>query len=181
MDWLHWIGNSYYSIASFIKEAERLGVSRRVPSNVIKKMDFGDRIYCISREPNLKSPVVFGYYDITKFQGLHIDWGKVPDHLQPRTIEASPFSIQERGCGTIREGGLYAIGIPSVKKLESYVSSVDGDPLAQGALVVYPKPWPMMPTIKPFRGFRPFKGDDFVKALPAGTDKRPKIKGGFYI
>ena len=43
--WLHWIGNSHYSISKFIKEAKKLGVSRRVPQRTLRNMEWGSDLF----------------------------------------------------------------------------------------------------------------------------------------
>jgi hypothetical protein len=46
-DYISWIGGKYYTIQSFIEEAKRMGVSRRVP--IIPDIEFGkSRIFFIS-------------------------------------------------------------------------------------------------------------------------------------
>jgi len=82
--WLHWIGNQYYSIRKFIEEARLIGVSRRVPQPVLKKMKWGDMIFLASKEENLKSPVIFGYFRLERIQGVRVDMEELPDHLQDR-------------------------------------------------------------------------------------------------
>ena len=43
--WGHYIGKSTYpSDASFLDEARRIGVSRRVPARIARAMNFGDRV-----------------------------------------------------------------------------------------------------------------------------------------
>ncbi len=80
--WLHWIGNQYYSIREFIKEAELIGVSRRVPEKMLRKMKWGDTIFLASKEKRLKSPVIFGYFRLERIQGVKVDMEELPDHLQ---------------------------------------------------------------------------------------------------
>jgi len=82
--WLHWIGNQYYSIKTFIEEAELIGVSRRVPEKMLRKMKWGDTIFLASKEKNLKSPVIFGYFKLERIQGIKVDMEELPEHLQDR-------------------------------------------------------------------------------------------------
>ena len=80
--WLHWIGNQYYSIESFIEEARLIGVSRRVPAKALKKMKWGDTIFLTSKEKGIKNPVIFGYFILDKLQGIKVKIDELPEHLQ---------------------------------------------------------------------------------------------------
>lgn len=42
--WLHFIGGYYANTAKFVAEAERQGISRRAPAQVVRGMEFGDRL-----------------------------------------------------------------------------------------------------------------------------------------
>lgn len=80
--WLHWIGNKYYSIKSFIDEAKLIGVSRRVPKAILKKMRWGDTIFLTSRQKGLKNPVIFGYFRLERIEGVRMRRENMPVHLQ---------------------------------------------------------------------------------------------------
>lgn len=82
--WLHWIGNQYYTIKSFIEEAKLIGVSRRVPRAVLKKMRWGDIIFLASKKKGLKSPVVFGYFRLEKIEGIKVRRKDLPEQLQSK-------------------------------------------------------------------------------------------------
>jgi len=82
--WLHWMGNIYYSIESFIEEARSIGVSRRVPKKTLKKMKWGDTIFLASKEKGLKAPVIFGYFSLHMIQGIKVDMDSLPEHLQKK-------------------------------------------------------------------------------------------------
>lgn len=82
--WVHWMGNCYYSIESFIKEAKDIGISRRVPKLTLKKMKWGDTIFLTSKEKGLKAPVIFGYFTLHTIQGIKVDIDTLPKHLQDK-------------------------------------------------------------------------------------------------
>jgi len=42
--WLHYVGGHYDSPEKFIREAQRLGITRRCPPQVALGMDYGDRV-----------------------------------------------------------------------------------------------------------------------------------------
>jgi len=82
--WLHWIGNKYYTIKSFIEEARLAGVSRRVPKQALRKMRWGDSIFLTSKEKGLKTPVVFGYFRLEKIEGVKVRREEMPEQLQDK-------------------------------------------------------------------------------------------------
>lgn len=82
--WLHWIGNQYYTIASFIDEARVVGISRRVPEKILKKMKWGDHIFLASKEKHLKSPVIFGYFKLEGIQGVKVKLKDMPEQLRDK-------------------------------------------------------------------------------------------------
>jgi len=82
--WLHWIGNQYYTIQSFIDEARVIGVSRRVPEKILKKMKWGDTIFLASKEKHLKSPVIFGYFNLEGIQGVKVKLKDMPEQLRDK-------------------------------------------------------------------------------------------------
>jgi len=68
MTYLHFIGKEYYSISKFIKEAKLFGVSRRVNLLMLKKFEFGDKIYLFQWDKT--SSILFGYFIFEKILGL---------------------------------------------------------------------------------------------------------------
>ena len=168
--WLHWIGNAHYSVSKFIKEAKKVGVSRRVPVRILRNMKWGDRIYLVSRVPGLKSPVVFGYFEIDRLVGIKID--EMPDDLKSKVDNiddpASDFMFaEERGCGYVIIGGYYVTSL-GVEELADYAGE---DTMVKGGLKIFPKPWPTLFKMPPFRGFREFDADLFHEDLEKGEKK----------
>lgn len=197
--YIHWVGNQFYSIPSFIYEAKKLGVSRRVSTQTLKKMEWGDKVYLISREKDIKHPVIFGWFKIDKLHG--IDTSKLPDDLKPKVVinTGSGHRNVRRGCGFVVETGVYAVTEASVEELSDYSTE---NTMIKGGLKVFPEPYPMMVSITaPFRGFRLFNEQEFIKALkwlmglcPIDEQeldkalkcwtidgKRPRLKGYFYV
>lgn len=172
-DWLHWIGNSHYSISSFIKEAREMGVSRRVQPKMLRNMEWGDRVFCASRLPGYKSPVVFGYFILEEVMGVKID--EMPDDLKAKVknVDPGPAIFLERGCGVLVVGAFYAT-TASVEELSEHAQ----DPMIVGkGLKVFPKPWPMLAGMPPFRGFRGFDAEGFFSDL---QESEKKLLRGFY-
>lgn len=168
--WLHWIGNAHYSVANFIKEARKMGVSRRVPMKILRNMEWGDRIYLVSRVPGLRSPVVFGYFEVDRLVGIKIE--DMPDELKNKVENVddpnSDFMfVEERGCGYVIIGGYYVTAL-GVEELAEYA---DEDTMVKGGLKIFPKPWVTLFKMPPFRGFREFNADAFHKDIDEGQRK----------
>lgn len=173
--WLHWIGNAYYSIDSFINEALSMGVSRRIPKHILKVMDWGDRAYCVSRLPTSKNPYCFGYFTIDTIHGIKTT--NLPDEIKDK-IEVKwdgPIMTQQRGCGTVQAGGFYAYTSSSVEELAEY----GDEPQVQGGFKVFPEPWPQFWKMPPFRGFRRFNHKGFLEDILASPG-RPRLKSFYY-
>lgn len=109
--WLHFIGANTYGKDRFIKEAQRIGVSRAIPLNMLSKMKWGDRIYTAEFNPikmeNIKKvgyADVFGYFTVYGF-----------NHTLPHSIFEAILANTHTECGTaepvtvIRACGSYAI------------------------------------------------------------------------
>jgi len=191
MDWLHWVGNQYYSIPRFIREAKRLGVSRRVPRAVLKRMNWGDRIFLISRERGHKAPVVFGYFYLNRIEGIQVKWDEIPEHLRDKYTEVgiAESRLERRGCGFRKVGGVYITTSASIEELSEYMEVSENTQIT-GKLYLLPKPWPCLKPegqpFKPFRGYRPFDGEIFQRDLeiwqmtePEGT--RPVLRSFYYV
>jgi len=169
-NWLHWMGNTHYSVANFIKEARKIGVSRRVPLKILRNMEWGDRIYLVSRVPGLTSPVVFGYFEVDRLVGIQID--EMPEELRKKVENVedpdSDFMfVEKRGCGFVVIGAFYATSL-GVEELAEYA---DKDTMVKGGLKIYPKPWVTLFKMPPFRGYREFNADEFHKDINEGQKK----------
>ena len=168
MDWLHWVGGCYYTIPQFIREARRFGVSRRINPRMLKQMGWGDRIYLAAREKGLKSPVIFGYFHLEKVYGIRLD-DEAKRRLESETgkaievVDSGPGLSFARGCGMCVEGGLYCITTATVEELTEY--GEPETPEVRGKLFIFPKPYPAFKSLSPFRGYRKFDGEAFLKDL----------------
>lgn len=174
--WLHWIGSTHYSIAKFIKEARKMGVSRRVPKHILRNMEWGDRIYLVGRVPGITSPNVFGYFEIDRIVGIQID--EMPDELKKKVEnvedpESDFMFAEERGCGYVVIGGFYLTSL-GVEELADFAGD---NTMVKGGLKIFPKPWPTLFKMPPFRGFREFDADAFHEDLSEG---KKKLKRYYY-
>jgi len=193
--WLHWVGNAYYSIPEFIREAKKLGVCRRVPKRMLKSMNWGDTVFLASKTPEVKFPVIFGYFRIERICG--VDYTEVPEDLKEKItmVSVGPPSADARGCGLQVSGGWYATTIAKLTELADYtedpmISSSRGVTevsnfaklfYQHGGFFVFPQPYPELLNLKFFRGFRQFNGDKFFEQLGKYNGERRRLKDLFYI
>lgn len=181
---LHWMGNEYYTIPQFIDEARQHGVSRRISGKQLAKMDYGDIVFIASRGDGVQKPVVFGYFCVLTIQGMDIDWNLIPDHLTQHVREVN--EVVQRGCGTIVRRAAYLATTRDVRRNDTFREALKGKNAAlNGDLVVFPRPYPMLKNLKPFRGFRPFDGERFLSDLQTTVDNgsykgRPKLSSLYY-
>jgi len=104
---LHYIGKRYYSVRTFTKEGLQHGVSRALPPNVIKTLNWDDKVYTAFYEKDEKGPyaLVFGYFTIT---GLNVtnplvtEEAKKDPRLKIVKVEVNGGSKNgvTRGCGS---------------------------------------------------------------------------------
>ncbi len=174
--WLHWIGATHYTINSFVNEANKMGVSRRVPQRDLRMMEWGDKIYCVTKQKHKVNPVIFAYFTIETIYGIQTN--DLPDDIGSKVYYVSdPTDIQteKRGCGHLVRGGLYATTTASVEELASY----SDEPQVQGGLKVLPEPWPIIWGMPPFRGFRKFDETKFLADI-AASEGRPHLRSMYY-
>jgi hypothetical protein len=180
--WLHWIGNCYYSISQFIQEAKKMGVSRRISLRTLKKMEWGDKIYLLSREKGIKKPAIFGFFYLIQVEGIELK--DLPEKLKV-SINVVKASSEVRGCGTRVHGGIYLMTSASVNQLSEYIPE-SSNPMIYGALNLLPKPWPILKNLVSFRGFRKFNETAFLEELSLRLEgckdgRRPVLEGVFYV
>lgn len=174
--WLHWIGAVHYSIESFIAEAEKMGVSRRITALNLRKMEWGDKVYCVLRGKGEFHPVVFGYFFVETIYGIQTK-DLIPEIVNKVYYVADPLDLQDekRGCGDLQPGGLYATTTATVEEL----ADASEEPQVRGGLKVLPKPWPVIVGMPPFRGFRPFDEERFL-ADCSESKTRPRLRNMYY-
>jgi len=186
MDWLHFIGAQYYSEHRFKAEAEKYDVSRRVALNVLKKMDWNDRVYCAIFRDKQKSPVIFGYFTIDKISGLS---GLVSYHLFHKYRDSITVSdggeIIQRGCGEYHTGSsLHIKGAPIceiAEYLEDYKSDITtiGLPMVAGKFYAFDKEHIVrLRRVKFRQGFRLF---DWTKCLNDAIQHNMVVSSHYYV
>jgi len=165
--WLHFIGGQYYTLDSFVKEAEAEGVTRRVSPQVAEKMSYGDRVLLAMKRG--KTPVAFGWFNIERLTGLG---DAAMDAIWAEQYSDKEWSVEDLGGGgkaVTRGCGSYVTG-PSLlidRDLPEIMSAL-ADMTAKeiGSLMVggefHDHPLVRLKDI-PFRqGFRLFDYESFV-------------------
>ena len=152
----------FYSIKSFIEEATRIGISRRVSPSTAKTLAFNDRVILCSWRSG--DPVAFAEFSIQQvylkanvanFVGMELEAaGKA------RCIEGGIVPVN-RECGNFKVGGGWEVDASLSEIAERACGLVDniwfmvGGPLT----VVYEEPI-SLPTEKQFfRGFKTLRDD----------------------
>lgn len=134
-NFLSFVGGNFYTKEAFIKEAEQLGISRRMPSHHLPAdlISGESRVYVAAggqRVAGTDDPVseVFGFFIPGRVEFITGGNGKMyadiisalglrPDSKIIDTIEGEP----ERGCGFRKEGGTYLV----VDKADSPLQLLD--------------------------------------------------------
>lgn len=130
MNWLHFVGEKYYTMKSFKEEAYKYGVTRRISMQNLKKMNFGDIVYLAMMKG--KSPVIFGFFVVDGISGLNpevvssVDRELIPINMGGRQVQ--------RGCGSYTEGPSFTARSASVNDVVRAVeaSSQKCKPMVSG-------------------------------------------------
>lgn len=101
---MHFIGGYYKSEDHFIREAGKVGISRRVPAQVVRGMEFGDRLVFL-RYVKGKSVYAFAEGQII---GLTLE-GEIAKQVGERLIQDGKAEYHEGGGMVQRECGSYFV------------------------------------------------------------------------
>ena len=191
-NWLHYIGKSYYDIDTFIAEAQKYGITRRLPLSHIKGMSWGDIVTCVQKEGSNKSHSVFMEFTITRIAGLAQGTSEKLGKLLPmRQLDEEPEEVT-RECGSYETAGTYEFDAPlSDVAQELYELDKKGADVGKlmigcgpGDITLIPKPYPLVDLcIAQTQGFRPYNRDKFVGDVTAreSAGKRVRLKGTYYL
>ena len=114
--WLHYIGKGLYTIESFVREAKKYGVSRAIPLQMLKKLNWGDKIYLAQSlskvETDAKNEVVakvFGYFRVESVQLSASDKLKSEvygdERVRAKVVDSGGYTVQ-RACGSYEVGSI---------------------------------------------------------------------------
>lgn len=101
--WMHFIGGYYSDEKKFIAEAEKHGISRRVPAQVIRGMEFGDGLIFLRYAD--KKVYAFAEGVIT---GVILD-GEISKEVGQELIDQGKATYDDGGGMVHRECGSYFI------------------------------------------------------------------------
>ncbi len=173
--WLHWLGVKFYSISSFIDEAKRMGVSRRIPPQILRGMAWGDSIFMIGESPKFPGySIFFGkfYVDRVKFATKS---KKVKEDLQELMLRSKVKLICEaphtdkRGCGTETSGGYYLKSSAKVKEIGEILTKGKGSRVnIAGPFYVFKKP--ILLKLIPFRGYKSIEEEGLEGLISRGKE-----------
>jgi len=102
--WMHFIGGYYKSEEQFVREAGKYGISRRVPAQVVRGMEFGDRLIFL-RYVKGKSAYAFAEGQIV---GLTLE-GDIAKQVGDRLIQEGKAEYHDGGGMVQRECGSYFV------------------------------------------------------------------------
>jgi hypothetical protein len=184
-NWIHWIGRSYYTEASFIAEAQKYGITRRIDRRVAARMNYGDVIYLAINDG--ASGVVFGKFVLRSLSGLSMSESlKVSQRYQMTVIDSGGTLVQ-RGCGSYTTGSscVFVGQPPSMNELLEVTAETKdkGNLMVGGDLILLPR----RVRVKDMRlsqGFRPFDAPAFIAAVEANKHRASgpvPVKGYFYV
>jgi len=186
--WLHFVGKSYYSIKEFRNEAEKIGVSRAIAPNVLKKMKLGDLIVLAQKDG--KHVKIFGTFVFSELIGLNpkVIEAMHKNQLISEAASYPPLKV-DRGCGSYVVTGSCRILEPDgiMNQIQSTEDKELGRVMIGGELKLLSNLDHIVVQI-PFRqGFRRFDWDAFQGEVTRKLLTKPqhidhvKVNGYFYV
>lgn len=185
LDLLMWVGSKFYTIESFIKEANRYGVCKRVngiPTDITVGKSRAFLVHDTSdKDKKAKErgvPRVFGYFTIQSILVVGAKEIAEKEGVKIQRIDESEIgSFEKRGCGFLQVGGTYLVSDEDMKKLQKHAD------MAKGQLQLI-KPPIVCPNLKRFRGYKYVDGEAILSGLPIDqwftkvkeVRTKPKIK-----
>lgn len=175
-DFLQWVGGSYYTINSFIAEAKKMGVCKRVPMLPRGVVVGKSRVFLAHDQNALEQKVkirgsgrIFAYFIVRGISYVVKQGTNIPEALKERGITEFEYveggfgSQDERGCGSLNIGGTYLLGEEDMKKCADLAKSGT----VEGRIHVLNPPIEV--GLKRFRGFKCIDGDSLLAGEPEGV------------
>lgn len=104
--WLHFIGGYYKNEEKFIHEARKVGITRRSPAQVVRGMEFGDRLIFLRYANGQAFAFAEGQISGVTFEG---DLAKEVGQRLIDTGKAEYHSAGDGGMAVSRECGSYIV------------------------------------------------------------------------
>jgi hypothetical protein len=194
MGWLHFVDKTKYFRAGFVKEAEALGIARRVPLDTLKEMQWGEMVTCamVKGEIGVTSPVMFLEFPISHVTGIGA-WA-VAQFLD--MYPCRPFDIG--GDLIMRQTCVYATGTSyrvdaTLQEVAEYLETLESEPGAEiGSPMVgcensevrrIKTPFPIIRGMTAAPGFLPFDSEKVENAIHnwRSQGKRPQLSECFKL
>jgi len=177
VDILMFVGRGFYSPESFIDEAQRMGVCKRVPmvprgvvkgvTRVFLAYEYG--VLDLSNVELVTRSMIFAWFTvrgISYIVGPEVDIEKA---LEERGVDQYEYAeggfgfADERGCGSIDVGGTYLLSEEGMEKCRDLAKSGK----LEGHIEVIE---PLVSTgLKRFRGFKAVSGEAILAGEPEDT------------
>jgi len=176
MNWLHFVGKTYYpNTETFSVEAEKYNVSRRISAGVMKKMNVGDRVFLMQWEKD--HSLLFGSFKVKTALGAFAE--NFLDRFSEQ--ESSRKERQEtvsRGCGFYVINSEHKLETSLKKIAETAKSTKVGNLMIGGS---YTPHYPVKCELHFTRGFRPFDYDKFESEAKKIKSENQLLKGKFEV
>lgn len=173
MYWLHFIGQKYWTPASFKRESSKYGVSRRISAKTLKDMAYGD-IILLAYWDGRKS-IIFGKFKLTTVYYTDPDLLK---KIDPSLIENKVTAkLVNRGCGSYVIVSENETSVPIQAIAEA---SSDGFFMIGGEFEDMPRI--ILKKVPHRMGFRPFDLDAALSDVHKRNAKgEPVLYGQYYL
>ena len=184
MIWLHFVGG-YYKRASFVAEAKRTGITRRIAPNQAKGITFGDVVRLATWGQN--GAKAFGAFRIEQLT-LNDDIAEVVTRRLKAegraTLSDSGGRMIVRQCGSYELGPTWEVVAPASEVVELALAAADAlgvkaSMMVGGPLIeLYDPPVAYPDDVTFFRGFKrlqdPHKPPDGKKHVTGVVDYRQR-------
>lgn len=176
--WLHFVGGYYSDHQKFLKEAAKHGISRRVPAQVVRGMQFGDRVIFLRYVKD--ASFAFAEAVITGITLDHEVAEEVGNWLKEQGLaeyHEAPGggSMIERECGSFMVCGGWTVTAPLSDCIERAIKVAEAMDVKLEIMVwakltkVYPDPVILQPSPKFNRSFTSVPDDTIM--LPDEVQK----------
>jgi len=179
-DLLMWVGGSYYTIESFIAEARKMGVCKRVPMLPRGVVAGKSRVFLAHDKSEAEKKLgvkgkgrIFAYFIVRGISYVVKPGVNIPEELKARGVteweyvEGGFGFNDERGCGSLAIGGTYLLSEEDIEKCRDLADSGT----LEGHIHVLNPTIPL--SLKRFRGFKNIDGN----AVLAGKPEREWFEG----
>ena len=169
VDLLIWVGKEHYTVDSFITEAHKMGVSRRVPFAPLGATPGKSRVFLAHEETSI-GPALFGWFTLQNVVFVVAPGTELEREFKERGIttyelhEGNFGTQDERGCGSLSIGGIYLLGEEDMNKVRDLAKSSK----LEGRINVFEHPIPIK-TANRSRGYQYVSGGRILDGKPEDT------------